>query len=137
MSDQNMTRRSAVKLGGTALAAVGLSAGAGTAVPDPPAPVQVTDNPDFRGKAVYFYGRGGATSQLLIDPVVVMQAGRLFVTGTLPSYGSWGDGLLSAIAWDLVESYLVYNSAEDYFARHKECKGKKKAESEATAQSEK
>ena len=40
MSDQNMTRRDAVRLGGTALAAAGLSAGVSAAGPADPVPAK-------------------------------------------------------------------------------------------------
>jgi hypothetical protein len=111
-----MTRRDAVKLGGAALAGVGLSAGASGASADSgSAPSR--DWPDFRGKVVSFYIRAKKEHLLLGDPVFAMQGGRLFVTGISPALGNWADGLSVGFAWDLVESYCVYESLEDYRSR--------------------
>ena len=93
MSDQNMTRRDAVKLGGTALAAASLSAGATGAGPAEPAPAKALEYPDFRGKTVLFYTSKERGKQLLTDPAFAMLAGRLFVTGIVPALGGWPDGL--------------------------------------------
>src|SRR5262245_33807745 len=73
-----------------------------------------TDYPDFRGKTVIFFTHRKGFSYVLTDPVVAMQAGRLFVTGTAPMTGSWTDGLSGALAWESVEGYFVYDSVEDY-----------------------
>ena len=45
------------------------------------------------------------------------QGGRLFLVGPVPhgaSKNNWCDGLPSAVAWDQVTDYLVFDSAEHY-----------------------
>src|SRR5689334_9977658 len=129
MSEQSMTRRSAVKLGGAALAAAGLPAGASAAK----APAGGTDYPEFRGKLVAFHIRAKRDHHLLSDPVFAVQGGRLFVTGTIPALGFWTDGLPAAFAWDLVEHYYVYESVEDYRSRCETYKKTKSAKAGAAA----
>jgi hypothetical protein len=119
MSDQNMTRRDAVKLGGGALAAAGLSGAATGAGPAEPAPAKALEYPDFRGKTILFYTCKEGGKQLLTDPTFAMLAGRLFVTGKVPALGSWPDGLSAAVAWDSVDTYYVFDSAEDCQERWK------------------
>src|SRR5258708_27612607 len=119
MRDQNMTRRDGVRLGGPALASAGLSAGISAAGSADPVPAKATEYPDFRGKTVVFYTRRRGSTQLLTDPAFAMLAGRLFVTGTPPALGYWTDGLSAAVAWDSVDSYFIFDSAEDYQARMK------------------
>ena len=130
MSDQNMTRRDAVKLGGASLAAVGLSAGAPGARPAEPTPAPATDYPDFRGKTVYCYLSDGDGTRIFTDPVVVNQAGRTFLIGKVPAWGGWTDGLEGAVAWDLVRSYILFDSVEDYLARIKAYKSQKETKTE-------
>jgi hypothetical protein len=131
MSDQNITRRDAVKLGGATLAGVGLSAGT-SAAPASTSPVSGMGHPDFRGKIVSFYTRRGG-HHLLSDPQFTMLGDRLFVTGTVPVLDHWTDGLTAAVALELVASYIVFDSLEDYLTRCKEHKEKKaKDETPAT-----
>lgn len=133
MSDQSMTRRDAVKLGGTALASVGLSAGASGASAQA-APTPATGYPDFRGKTVAFHIRAKRDNhQLVSDPMFVVQAGRLFVTGAVPTLDHWTDGLPVAFAWDLVQSYYVYESVEDFRSRCEKYKSAKERKAEAGA----
>jgi hypothetical protein len=110
-----MTRRDAVKLGGSALAAAGLAAGACSATPA----AQGTDLPDFRGKVVVCCVGDERMYHTLAAPLFETRAGRLFLTGRVPDAGCWSDGLSGAVAWDAVNAYLVYDSAEDYEARRK------------------
>ncbi|MFN3168136.1 MAG: hypothetical protein ACE37H_13830 [Phycisphaeraceae bacterium] len=80
---------------------------------------QSDDQPDFSGKVVMFaIGGGTAVATYAIDnPRFEMQAGRLFVTGT-QVYGStaddWAGPVSTAVAWDAVEGYIVFDSAEQY-----------------------
>jgi hypothetical protein len=133
MSDQNMTRRDAVKLGGTALAAVGLAAGAQAAIPAEPSSVPGTDYPDFRGKVVLLYTTDKHGSCLLADAVVTMLGGRPFLTGTMPAKGFWTDNLTAAVACDVVKDYLVFDSLEDYTARVEMHKRWKEAQGKSDA----
>jgi hypothetical protein len=137
MSEQNMTRRDAVKLGGVALASVGLPGGAsaaGAGATAPAAPASGADYPDFRGKTVAFYTRDSKHNHhFFTDPSFTMLGGRLFVTGTIPALGIWTDGLSSAVAWDLVDSFVVYDSVEDYKVRCMAYKSDKQARAEPAA----
>ena len=75
--------------------------------------------PDLQGKLLLVYCRGRDILHplLLANPCFQQQAGRTFLVGSVPPGDSdvgWSDGVQRAIAWDLVESYLVYDSIEDY-----------------------
>lgn len=79
--------------------------------------------PDFTGKVVTFYV---ADAPRAIDAGIAMEylefkrfGGRLFVTGRVPeiSDSQWVSRLQSAIAWDSVVHYLVFDSQEDFRAR--------------------
>jgi len=133
MSDQNMTRREAVKLGGASLAAVGLSAGASGARPVEPAPAPATNHPDFRGKIVYCFLNEGDGTRLFTEPVVENQGGRAFLIGKVPAYGGWTDGLVAAVTWDSVRSYILFDSIEDWLARIKPYENQKEEKSEPNA----
>jgi hypothetical protein len=133
MSDQNMTRREAVKIGGASLAGVGLSAGASGVRFVEAAPAPATDYPDFRGKIVYVYLNEGDGTRLFAGPVVENQAGRAFLIGKVPAYGGWTDGLVGAVTWDSVRSYILFDSIEDYLARCKPYKNQKEEKSEPSA----
>ncbi len=81
-----------------------------------------TKLPDFAGKAVSFVLIGEDNSRLLVDPRFESQAGRLFVIGTSPpgaSKGDWTAGLDEVLAWDRVQEYIVFESADHYFERLK------------------
>ena len=82
-----------------------------------------TDNelPDFSGKVVLFYLAGAARPEGV--PVEYaefrMHGNRLFVVGRVPElHGSdWAAGVQMAVAWESVESYVVFPSREDFAAR--------------------
>jgi hypothetical protein len=99
MSDRSMKRRTAVTSG--------------------------ADNPDFSGKVVVFYT--SSDSYTLTGPVFEVCGGRLFVTGRSPVIGFWTDGLTGAVAWDVVSSYVVYDSVEAYEAASKRSRGETEA----------
>ena len=77
--------------------------------------------PDFKGKIVTFYCANippeYATS--LVSPSFEQQAGRLFVVGNSATHlrSHWDDGLYSAVAWDQVASYVVFESLDEYQTR--------------------
>jgi len=79
--------------------------------------------PDFMGKILLLY---------TLNPAQAMQNGtaleyaefktfsnRLFIVGSVPVIGSheWDSNLQSAVAWDAVQSYLVFESKQDYIVR--------------------
>ena len=71
--------------------------------------------PDFCGKIVSL---STADSVLSIqDAHFEQQCGRLFIVGTVPKGGSqndWAQGTMSAVAWDAVTDYLVFDSDKEY-----------------------
>jgi len=77
--------------------------------------------PDFSGKIVTFYSVNTPPewAVALVSPSFEKQAGRLFVVGEIAPQvpPHWDDGLHSAIAWDQVSSYVVFDSLEDHQAR--------------------
>lgn len=77
--------------------------------------------PDFSKKLVSF-SLVGDECRAIDRPRWVMQAGRLFLVGTVPRGGSsrdWCEGIVSAVAWDQVTDYLVFDSADHYRKRLK------------------
>ena len=76
--------------------------------------------PNFKGKMVSILSEGEVTPSLIADTHFEIQAGRLFLVGTIPKGGSTGDwvaGLSCAVAWETVQEYIVFESAEDYAKR--------------------
>lgn len=61
------------------------------------------------------------------DDAIVLQnvrmdviGGRQFVAGEFAegtTANDWASGVPTAVAWDCVEQYMVFDSLEDYFAR--------------------
>jgi hypothetical protein len=56
---------------------------------------------------------------VLEDAKLETQAGRDFVTGTIPDVASetWVHGLRSAVAWDAIGYYVVFDSKDQYKKR--------------------
>ena len=77
--------------------------------------------PDFHGKVVTFYSANvdPECAVTLVTPSFNEQAGRLFVVGKVVPHQppNWADGLKSAVAWDQVNSYVVFDSLDEYQAR--------------------
>jgi len=76
--------------------------------------------PDFSKKLVSVSLVGDKDGRALDRPRWVTQGGRLFLVGTVPRRGStrdWCEGLASAVAWDQVTDYLVFDSADHYRER--------------------
>ena len=76
--------------------------------------------PHFGGKVVAFYcGPNPQYSTVILSPAFETQCGRLFVVGASASRtpGRWDDGLHSAVAWEDVSSYNVFDSLSDYEER--------------------
>jgi hypothetical protein len=78
--------------------------------------------PDLRGKTVLVYLK----HRPLDDYVVLQQIGfeiqaeRFFMLGRVAegtTTNDWAAGIFTAIAWDSVEQYMVFDSLEDYFSR--------------------
>jgi len=81
------------------------------------------DLPDFRGKLVVFYladpTQALAGGVLLEFPEFKVLAGRTFVVGRSPELigMEWASNLPSAVAWDSVLHYMVFDSRADYLER--------------------
>ena len=78
--------------------------------------------PDFSNKLVSVSLAGDDDSRALEHPSWAMQGGRLFLVGTVPCGGStrdWCAGVVTAVAWDQVTDYLVFDSADHYRERLK------------------
>ena len=82
--------------------------------------------PDFSGKIVSL-----STADSILttqNPHFEQQGGRLFVVGIVPKGGSrnnWAQGTLSAVAWDAVTDYLVFNSEKEYTVSLRKSRKKK------------
>ena len=78
--------------------------------------------PDFTNKIilVYLMGRPPDDGVLLAHAVFEIQGGRPFIIGEFAegaSANDWVAGVCTAIAWDTVQQYFVFDSMEDYMAR--------------------
>ncbi len=76
--------------------------------------------PDFSKKLVSVSLAGEEDSRAIECPRWEIQGGRLFLVGTVPRRGStrdWCEGIVSAVAWDQVTDYLVFDSAAHYRER--------------------
>jgi hypothetical protein len=85
--------------------------------------------PDFTNKVVSVSIAGEDDGRCLEHPRWEIQGGRLFLIGTVPSGASthdWCRGIPSAVAWEAVTDYLVFDSAEQYLERLRVYEGKKR-----------
>jgi hypothetical protein len=76
--------------------------------------------PDFTNKFLSVSIAGDEHTYAIDCPRFETQGGRLFLVGSVPRGGStadWSEGVVSAIAWDQVTDFLVFDSAEDYVKR--------------------
>ena len=79
-----------------------------------------TTIPRFDGKVISVVCENEETGQLIFSPKFESQGGRLFIVGTVPresSRDNWIEGLTTAIAWDTVQDYVVFESMEDFIKR--------------------
>src|SRR5689334_179744 len=84
--------------------------------------------PDFTNKVVSVSIAGEDDGRCLEHPRWETQGGRLFLIGTVPrgaSTNDWCGGIRSAVAWEAVTDYLVFDSAEQYLGRLKVYERKK------------
>ena len=78
--------------------------------------------PDFSDKIVLIYlmGRSPDDGVLLERAVFEVHGGRAFLTGEFAegaSANDWVAGVRTALAWDTVQQYFMFDSMEDYMAR--------------------
>lgn len=78
--------------------------------------------PDFSGKIILIY----LINRSLDDAVVLhhvrfeVQGARIFLIGEYAegtTANDWAVDVTTAVSWDSVEQYLVFDSIEDYFNR--------------------
>jgi len=70
----------------------------------------------FDGKVVSFGTKSGGTLAIK-SPVPILQFERLFLVGAIPKNSTtndWAVGKKSAIAWDSVTEYIIFDSEEQY-----------------------
>jgi hypothetical protein len=85
--------------------------------------------PSFAGKVLSVICEHADSSQILADSRFEIQGDRLFLVGTVPKQSSrnnWMEGLPSAIAWETVQDYVIFDSIDDYLDRLKTTHGRKK-----------
>lgn len=85
--------------------------------------------PDFSTKVVSLSFAGADDSQPIEHPRWETQGGRLFLVGTVPRGGStrdWCEGIVTAVAWDQVSDYLVFDSADHFRERLKNVEKRKR-----------
>ena len=84
--------------------------------------------PSFSGKVLSVLCADEDSSQLIENPIFEVQGDRLFLIGTVPKGCSpdWLNGLSCAIAWDLVQSYVIFDSLEGYNMRREPTSPKRK-----------
>jgi hypothetical protein len=91
-----------------------------------------TPFPDFTDKFVSVSIVSDDHTYAIDRPRFELQGDRWFLVGTVPrgcSNGDWCEGATSAVAWDQVATYLVFDSAKCYqeglknFKKYKKSKG--------------
>ena len=78
--------------------------------------------PDFKNKIIllYLFNRPDDHNVVLQDASLENQAGRMFIVGEFAegtTANDWAAGVRTAVAWDSVEQYLVFDTIENYFER--------------------
>ena len=73
--------------------------------------------PDFSGKVLSITIKDDTINRDLINPHFENQAGRIFIIGTVPkgaTESDWVEGCQSAVAWDRITDYFIFDSLEAY-----------------------
>jgi len=78
--------------------------------------------PDFTGKIVLIYlsNRSDEYNVVLQHAALENQAGKIFIVGEFAegtTASDWAAGIRTAVSWDNVEQYLVFESLEEYYNR--------------------
>jgi len=78
--------------------------------------------PDLHNKVVLVYIRNRPLDDYVVLERVAfeIQGGKAFIVGAIAegtTTNDWAAGVPTALSWDSVEQYLVFDSLEDYFAR--------------------
>jgi hypothetical protein len=73
--------------------------------------------PALHEKVVSVTLSGEEWARVLVHPKWEVQAGRLFLVGTVPPGGStndWLAGVTDSVAWEFVSAYTVFDSPKEY-----------------------
>lgn len=73
--------------------------------------------PDFSGKCISISLIDETHSHDLYNPYFELQAGRLFIVGKITSGATdsgWSVNQTGAVAWERVESYVLFDNIETY-----------------------
>jgi hypothetical protein len=78
--------------------------------------------PDFSGKIVLIYlvNRSDDYNVVMQHATLENQAGKIFIVGEFAegtTASDWAAGIRTAVSWENVEQYLVFDSIEDYYSR--------------------
>lgn len=78
--------------------------------------------PDFSGKVILLYliNRSPDDAVVLHSTRFEVQGTRVFLVGEYAegtTASDWAAGVSTAVSWDSVEQYLIFDSIEDYFSR--------------------
>jgi hypothetical protein len=78
--------------------------------------------PDFTGKIVLIYlaHRSDDYNVVLQNAELQNQAGKIFIVGEFAdgtTSNDWAAGIRTAVSWENVEQYLVFDTLEDYYSR--------------------
>ena len=85
--------------------------------------------PDFTNKVVSVSIPGEEDARCVEHPRWERQGGKLFLVGMVPhgcSTNDWCGGIASAVAWEAVTDYLIFDSVEQYLERLRVYEGKKR-----------
>ncbi|NVK58383.1 MAG: hypothetical protein HWE26_22590 [Alteromonadaceae bacterium] len=75
------------------------------------------DYPNFEGKCLSLRLIDSEVSHDLFSPTFELQAGRLFLIGTIPEEATdsgWDANKIGAVLWEQVRNYVVFDSLEAY-----------------------
>ena len=80
------------------------------------------DYPEFENKIIllYLFNRPDDHNVVLQNASLENQADRMFIVGVFAegaTANDWATGVRTAVAWDSVEQYLVFDTIENYFER--------------------
>ncbi len=78
--------------------------------------------PDFSGRVILLYliNRSPDDAVVLYDARFEDQGARIFIVGKYAegtTANDWAADVETAVSWDCVEQYLLFDSIEDYFNR--------------------
>jgi len=78
--------------------------------------------PDFSDKILLIYlgNRNSEESVVLENAAFQVQGDKIFMVGRIAegtTPNDWASGVITAVAWDSIEQYLVFDSLQEYMDR--------------------